>query len=244
MGWDGDEVGWDGLRWVCLVLWGLGTHHVTALLAVLCWGHHAENWGAETRGSHCTPAGHCQDTPAAVLAILLGWRLSDSWGRATRPLINTRDLVPLGCGVYSPPEGCPLGRGVRELFLGLTQAAALGRWGLQREPSGRKRCFLPWAVGMERAGVGSTPLGMQPFCCGTRCPHPTPSHLPTCCGAAWEQRVPLKVPGAFAKPRNGKTMKLERFRWPLPLGPSLRHLPKRFPGAFQQNHILTQNGGR
>lgn len=33
MGWDG----WDGMRWVCLALWGLGTHHVTALMALLSW---------------------------------------------------------------------------------------------------------------------------------------------------------------------------------------------------------------
>lgn len=147
-----------------------------------------------------------------------------------------------GCGVYSPLGRCPLGRGVRELFLGLTQAAALSRWGLQCEPSGRKWCFLLWAAGMGRAGVGDSPLGTQPFCCGTHCPYPAPYHSPMCCEAAREPRIALKVPGAFVKPRNGKTMKLERFWWPLPLGPSLCRLPKLFPGAFEQNRILTQNG--
>lgn len=50
------------------------------------------------------------DVPAAVLAMPLGWRLSDSWGRATRPLINTRGLMLLPCwavGFTAPRGGVP-----------------------------------------------------------------------------------------------------------------------------------------
>lgn len=53
-------------------------------------------------------------------------------------------------GVYGPLGRYPPGRAGQELFLGLTQAAALDhRWGLHLcEPLGRKCCFLPWAAGM------------------------------------------------------------------------------------------------
>ena len=93
---------------------GLSTHHLPAPLAMLSREHHLGNRGAETRRSHCTPVGHHQDVDAAVLATLLGWRVSDGQGQAARPLINIGTqghsaAASLGCRVYGPPGRCPPG---------------------------------------------------------------------------------------------------------------------------------------
>lgn len=110
-----------------------------------------------------------------------------------------RATVPLPCqgaGFTAPPGKCPAGQAVRELFLGLTQAAALGTWGVHRHsPALGKETLLP-AVG---GGNGVSQGGGHPrghtvlVVWHLAAPHPAPSRLPMHCRAAREPWVPLEV---------------------------------------------------
>lgn len=65
-----------------------------------------------------------------------------------------------------------------------------------------------WGLGVATLWVHS-PSGVAPHC----------SHR----GALGPMQSLAKLLGAFAKPVGGKMMKLQRFWWPLPLGPSPHH---------------------
>lgn len=82
---------------------GLGTHHLAVPLALLGWGHHPRNWGAEACRSQ-------RDT--ARTWIRLCWRCRSAGGSVTardKPLAllsaqAPRDTALPGCRVYSPPR--------------------------------------------------------------------------------------------------------------------------------------------
>lgn len=63
---------------------------------------------------------------------------------------------------FRAPQGCVPWD---ELFLGLTQAAALSCWGLQE--GNAASCLRHWGQGEPVGAEGGNPVGTQPLWCGT-----------------------------------------------------------------------------
>lgn len=123
---------------------------------------------------------------------------------------------------FRAPQGC-VPRD--ELFLGLTQAAALSWWGLQE--GNAASCLRHWGRGEPVGAGGGNPVGTQPLWCGTPLPPPCTTHRPP--RSRGSHTKSHQVLQAIPEPVRGKMMKLERFWWPLPSGPSPCHWPNPFP---------------
>lgn len=122
---------------------------------------------------------------------------------------------------FRAPQGCVPWD---ELFLGLTQAAALSCWGLQE--GNAASCLRHWGQGEPWGLRVATPWVHSPSGVAPHCPPPI-GH-PGAMGTTKSQQVL----GAFAKPVRGKIMKLERFQCPLPLEPSPYHWPNPLSGSL------------
>lgn len=162
------------------------------------------------------PGGTPQDMHVALPGY---WQL----GTSRFPSYQCRYPVFLARAVgLRAPQGCVPWD---ELFLGLTQAAALSLWGLQE--GNAASCLRHWGWGKPLGARGASPVGTQPLWCGTPLLPPCTTHRPPrSCGSPTKSH---QVLGAFAKPVREKMMKLERFWWPLPLGPLPYHWLNPFP---------------